>query len=164
MHVVKPFNLLLNHEEQVAAGVDKPMLNFGAGRHDDVHPVIAGHPYVKLHLGDEKAAAGAVKPVTGNPLAVDLDAAVRRAEAAERGLEAERAAHAKTRAKLEAVGGADDDEADAPSGLYTIRRKGRGLFAVFRGEEQLTDPMPKVEAEARRQSEQQADDLAKQGR
>lgn len=162
LHVVKPFNLLLNHEEQTAAGVDKPMLNFGVGRHNDVHKVIAEHPYVKLHLGDESAAAGAVRPVTGNALAVDLDAAVRRAEAAEKALEAERAAHAKTRAKLVEAGG--DDEPEEATGMFTIRRKGRGLFAVFRGEEQLTDPMPKAEAEARRLSEQQADDLAKQGR
>lgn len=164
LHVVKPFNLLLNHEEQTAAGVDKPMLNFGVGRHDDVHKVIAEHPYVKLHLGDESAAAGAVRPVTGNALAVDLDAAVRRAEAAEKALEAEKAAHAKTRAKLEQFGDAEEDEAGQASGVLTIRRKGRGLFAVFKGEEQLTDPMPKADAEARRLSEQQAEDLAAQGR
>lgn len=153
LHVVKPFNLLLNHEEQEAAGVDKPMLSFGVGRHDGVHKAIADHPYVKLHLGDENAATGAVKPVSGNSLAVDLDAAVRRAEAAERALEAERAAHAKTRAKLAEAAAADEDEAepDQSGGVFTIRRKGRGLFAVFHGDEQLTDPMPKAEADARRQ-------------
>lgn len=164
LHVVKPFNLLLNTEEQQASGATKPMLSFGVGRHDDVHKVVAEHPYVKLHLGDENAAAAAAKPVSGNSLAVDLDAAVRRAEAAEKALEAEKAAHAKTRAKLDAVGGDDEDEADHPAGLITIRRKGRGLFAVFRGDEQLTDPMPKVDAEKRRLSEQQAEDLAAQGR
>ena len=164
LHVVKPFNLLLSPEEQQAAGVSKPMLSFGVGRHEDVHAVVADHPYTALHLGDENAAVAAAKPVTGNAMAVDLDAAVRRAEAAEKALDVEKAAHAKTRAKLEQSGDADVDEADQPTGTFTIRRKGRGLFAVFKGDEQLTDPMPKVDAEARRLSEQQADDLAAQGR
>jgi hypothetical protein len=153
LHVVKPFNLLLNTEEQAAAGVDSPMLSFGVGRHDNVHKVVAQHPYVRLHLGDENAAAAAVKPVSGNSLAVDLDAAIRRAEAAEKALEAERAAHAKTRAKLAEVSGADEDEdedqPDEASGDLTVRHKGRGLFAVFRGDEQLTEPMPKAEASAK---------------
>ena len=32
----------------------------------------------------------------------------------------------------------------------SVRHKGRGLFAVYRGEEQITDPMPKVEAQQRK--------------
>jgi len=152
MHVVKPFNLLLNEEEQKAAGASSAMVRYGVGRHDDVPTVIADHPYALLHLGDESAAAAASGPVTGNSLAVDLDNAVRRAETAEKALEAERVAHAETRKKLAEAH--DVTTPDNAASALTVRHKGRGLFAVFRGEEQLTEPMPKAEAEERKALEQ----------
>ncbi|WP_449411082.1 hypothetical protein [Methylobacterium komagatae] len=161
LHVVRPFNLILNEEERKAANASSTMLRYEAGRHDDVPSVIADHPYVRMHLGDESAAAAASKPVSGNALAVDLDAAVRRAEAAEKALQAEREAHAATKAKyaetaekmVEAHEITTPDE-DVIQEL-TVRHKGRGLFAVFRGDEQLTEPMPKAEAEERKALEQQ---------
>lgn len=155
LHVVKPFNLLLNSEEQKAIGAAGPMVRFGVGRHDDVHDLIAAHPYAQLHLGDENAAATSATPVSGNPLAVELDAAVRRAEAAEKALEDERAAHAMTQALLDELTAPDtdanaDDTGAGESDEISVRHKGRGLFAVYRGEEQITDPMPKVEAQQRK--------------
>lgn len=160
LHVVKPFNLLLNPEEQKAIGAAGPMVRFGVGHHDDVHDLIAEHPYAQLHLGDENAAATSATPVSGNPLAVELDAAVRRAEGAEKALDDERAAHAETRAQLAEAheitasageaASSDDDASDDDHAEISIRHKGRGLFAVYRGEEQITEPMPKVEANQRK--------------
>lgn len=169
----KACTVLLNDEERTAHGTDKFV--FGVGRHDDVPEAIADKPYVQAHLGTDKDVRAAVpaanSPTTGTggeaalaAMTTERDEAVERAERAEaslmdalNALSAEQAAHAETQKLLEdatAPDGQDDGTQDGTEtekavGDLTIRHKGRGLWAVFRGESQISEPMAKADAEAK---------------
>ncbi len=84
----------------------------------------------------------------------ERDAAVSRADGLQQQLDAERQAHAETRALLDAAtapsgDGGGSGEADETVGDLTVKHRGRGTFAVMHGDTVLVDGLTKEAAEAK---------------
>lgn len=152
---------------------------FVPGLHRDISDDIANHWWVKAHLVQEADAPAAPEsaPLINEErvkvkAAIDAadgrsrgaeaarDAAVSRADSLQQQLDAERQAHAETRALLDAATapqGGDSSETDEKVGDLTVKHRGRGTFAVMRGDTILADGLTKEAAEAR------ADEMKAQG-
>lgn len=151
---------------------------FAAGRHKDVPDEVAGHWFVQAHLmkdGDEPAVPATaplqheerikmkatLDAVEGRAKGAEAerDAAVSRADALQADLDAERASHEETRAKLEVALAAQDDDEDeddeggaadgAPAGPYAIARGHRGSYKITKGEEVIEEGLKKADAQAK---------------
>lgn len=146
---------------------------FAPGRYADVPDDIAGHWFVKAHLvqdGEESLAPetaplqheervkvkAALDAVEGRARGAEAerDAAVSRAEALQADLDAERAAHAETRRRLDEAtapeGATDADDADEFAGkVHTVKRGQAGSYKVVKGDEIVAEGLKKAEAEAR---------------
>lgn len=136
---------------------------FAPGVHHDVPDDVADHWFIKAHLAREADApvAPATAPLTHEERAqvkaaldaaegrargaeAERDAAMSSADALQAALDAERAAHEETRRLLD-----DATAPDAAEGDLIIRHRGRGTYAVMRGEEVVVDGLTKPEAEAK---------------
>lgn len=143
---------------------------FVPGLHRDISDDIANHWWVRAHLVKEADAPTASESA---PLAheerlkvtaainaaesrargaeAERDAATSRADGLQHQLDAERQAHAETRALLDAATApaGDDKDADETVGDLTVKHRGRGTFAVMRGDTVLVDGLTKEAAEAK---------------